>query len=268
MELITRSLPNVEPSLHSWGIKHTGSWCIFLLIHCRVHPTLHLECLLSYSHPSLLLALFPDRPLGLSLTPRRRGHRLYLCAEHQAVFAATHLTSPTRRHLRGTVPLLPTQHRPRPGCRLETQDSSLAPPSGSPIEFTPKYSCLLPPAFLVQPPPFHTASAQPSPTPSGPPAPASSHLCRLQTWPGWSPFSGSQNKDNIQGVAWGPALPATQLQFHLSTHTPRPGCASSCPGLFQVGQLPTTLRLPGLINSCGETSLQQLPRSGDPLNDV
>lgn len=258
MELITRSLPNVEPSLHSWG-KHTGSWCILLLIRCRLHPALHLECLLSYSHPSLLLALFPDRPLELSLTAGLRGHSLYLCAEHRAVSAATRLTSP---------PAGISKSRPRPGCRPEIQDSSLAPPSGSPIEFTHKYSCLLPPALLVQPPPSHTASAQPSPTPSGPPAPASSHLCRLQTWPGWSPFGGSQNKDNMQGVAWGPALPAPQLQSHLSTHTPRPGCASSCPGLSQVGRLPSTLRLPGLINSCGEASLQELPCSGDPLNNV
>lgn len=267
MELITSSLPNAEPSLHSWG-QHTGSWCILLLTHGRVHPVLPLECVLSHSHPSLLLALFPDRPLEPSLTPGRRGHSLYLCAEHRAVSAATRLTSPTRRHLKGTVPMLPTQSRPRPGCRLETQDSSLAPPSGSPIEFTPKYSCLPPPALLVQPPPSHTASAQPSPMPSGPPAPASSHLCRLQTWPGWSPFSGSQNKDNMLGVAWGPVLPAPQLQSPLSTHTPRPGCASSCPGLSQVGRLPSTLHFPGLIESCGEASLQELPCSGDPLNNV
>lgn len=53
VELITRSLPNAERSLHSWGKAYRVMVC-FLLIHWKFHPASHLQHLLSSSHPSLL----------------------------------------------------------------------------------------------------------------------------------------------------------------------------------------------------------------------
>ena len=174
VELITRSLPNAERSLHSWGKAYRVMVC-FLLIHWKFPPIVSLAA----------LAFFLTSPSSQA-APGRRRHSLYLCAEHQAIFAVAHLKSSPppstpNQCLKGTGPTLPTQSRLHPGCRPVTQNSSLAPPSRRPTEFTLKHSCLLPPpswpshlcatvplpSCLLHPPglphPPVMASAEPSP---------------------------------------------------------------------------------------------------------
>lgn len=224
MELITRSLPNVEPSLHSWG-KHTGSWCILLLIRCRLHPALHLECLLSYSHPSLLLALFPDRPLELSLTAGLRGHSLYLCAEHRAVSAATRLTSPPAGISKALSqccpfradPVLGAGQKPRTHPWHLPQEVLLSLPTNTPA------SC-----------PPHSWSSHPRPT-----LPLLSHLPRPLGLPHLPVATSADSRPGLAGLpSVAPRIKTTCRVWPGGRPCLPPSCSLTCPHTRHVQAVP------------------------------
>lgn len=137
----------------------------------------HLQHLLSHSHSSLLLAFFPGSPLGSQcflgcIRQRNTCHSLPLCAEHQALFAATHLTSSwvSQRH----CPSVPRDTGQKPGTHSWLLPQEV--PLSSPLNTSaPCPLCLSGPATFIP----RCCGRHPS----RPPVPARSSLCRIQTWP-------------------------------------------------------------------------------------